>query len=51
MKTNKLIIPVLIIGYFVLLLFPNPEDNFILYFLTMLLIIGIVIFLLIKRKN
>nr|MBA4404814.1 hypothetical protein [Nanoarchaeum sp.] len=51
MKTNKLIFPVLIIGYLVLLLFPNPEDNFLIYSLTMLVIIGTVIFLLKKSKK
>jgi hypothetical protein len=51
MKTNILIFPVLIIGYLVLLLFPNPEDNFLIYSLTMLVIIGTVIFLLKKSKK
>ncbi|MBS3172054.1 LPXTG cell wall anchor domain-containing protein [Candidatus Woesearchaeota archaeon] len=51
MKTNKLIISVLILGYLVLLFFPNPEDNFIAYFSIMLLFIAIIIFLLKKRKK
>jgi len=51
MKTNTLIPILVILGVAILFFFPSPEENFVWYFLTFLLFIGIIIFLGIKSKK
>lgn len=51
-KSNvKWVFLVLIVGYFVLLFFPEPETNFIAYFITATLFVLFVIILLLKPQR
>ncbi len=49
---NKVLIAItVIIGYFTLLFFPEPETNFLFYLLTAFFFLGIILYLIFKDKN
>lgn len=50
-KTKYLVSVVVVVGFFVLLFFPEPESNFLMYMSTALAFVGLITFILLKNKK
>ncbi len=51
MNSKALIVITVIIGYFTLLFFHEPQTNFLFYVLTILFFLGIILYLIFKDRN
>ena len=51
MIKTKYLVSVVVIGFFVLLFFPEPESNFLMYMSTALTFVVLITFILLKNKK